>query len=106
MAAELARAVGLDGDASLVLKIAKGYDITTLSRATVDAYAKLTGRTDVAKLNDAEALAILDQLAQEPRMHRRYCDYYAYVFFVARRAGARPGGSRSAVEPRPARTGG
>jgi len=57
LAAEVARAVGLDGDASLVLKIAKGYDVTTLSRATVDAYAKLTGRTDVAKLTDAEALA-------------------------------------------------
>ncbi len=39
------------------MKIAKGYDITTLSRATVDAYAKLTGRKDVAKLTDAEALA-------------------------------------------------
>ncbi len=57
LAADLARAVGLDGDASLVLKIAKGYDITTLSRATVDAYAKLTGRKDVAKLSGAEALA-------------------------------------------------
>ncbi len=57
LAADVARAVGLDGDASLVLKIARGYDITTLSRATVDAYAKLTGRNDVAKLTDAEALA-------------------------------------------------
>ena len=36
--------------------------------------------------NDAEALAILDQLAQEPGMHRRYSDYYAYEFFVARRS--------------------
>ena len=53
LAADVARAVGLDGDASLVLKIARGYDITTLSRATVDAYAKLTGRKDVAKLTDA-----------------------------------------------------
>lgn len=34
---------------------------------------------------DAEALAILDQLAQEPALHRRYSDYYAYQFFVARR---------------------
>ena len=57
LAADVARAVGLDGDASLVLKIARGYDITTLSRATVDAYAKLTGRKDVAKLTEAEALA-------------------------------------------------
>lgn len=34
---------------------------------------------------DAEALAILDQLAEEPLMHRRYSDFYAYEFFVARR---------------------
>lgn len=56
LAADVARAVGLDGDASLVLKIARGYDITTLSRATVDAYAKLTGRKDVAKLLEGDAL--------------------------------------------------
>ena len=36
--------------------------------------------------NDAEALAALDQLAQEPEMHRRYSDYYAYEFFVGRRS--------------------
>lgn len=34
---------------------------------------------------DPEALSILDQLAQEPALHRRYSDYYAYQFFVARR---------------------
>jgi SAM-dependent methyltransferase len=34
---------------------------------------------------DGEALAVLDQLAQEPAMHRRYSDYYAYEFFVVRR---------------------
>lgn len=34
---------------------------------------------------DAEALAILHQLAQEPEMHRRYSNYYAYEFFVVRR---------------------
>ena len=34
---------------------------------------------------DAEALGVLDQLAQEPEMHRRYSDYYAYEFFVVRR---------------------
>jgi hypothetical protein len=31
---------------------------------------------------DAEALEVLDQLAHEPEMHRRYSDYYAYEFFV------------------------
>jgi SAM-dependent methyltransferase len=41
---------------------------------------------------DAEALAILDQLAEEPQMHRRYSDFYAYEFFVARR----PSETRSA----------
>jgi SAM-dependent methyltransferase len=34
---------------------------------------------------DAEALAILDQLGQEPEMHRRHAEYYDYEFFVARR---------------------
>jgi hypothetical protein len=34
---------------------------------------------------DAEALAVLDRLAQEPEMHRRHSDYYANEFFVARR---------------------
>jgi len=35
--------------------------------------------------NDVEALVILDRLAEEPEMHRRYSDFYAYEFFVARR---------------------
>lgn len=35
--------------------------------------------------DDSEALSILDQLAQEPEMHRLYSDYYAYEFFIARR---------------------
>lgn len=47
---------------------------------------ELRGKYD----NDADALAILDQLALEPEMHRRYSDYYGYEFFVARRPG--PGG--------------
>lgn len=34
---------------------------------------------------DEEALDVLDQIAEEPAMHRRYSDYYAYEFFVARR---------------------
>ena len=36
---------------------------------------------------DDEALAVLDQLAQEPEMHRRHSGYYAYEFFVARLMG-------------------
>lgn len=35
---------------------------------------------------DDEALVVLDQLAQEPEMHRRHSEYYAYEFFVLRRA--------------------
>jgi hypothetical protein len=35
--------------------------------------------------DDVEASAILDQLAEEPEMHRCYSDFYAYEFFVARR---------------------
>ncbi len=34
---------------------------------------------------DIEASAILDQLAEEPEMHRRHADFYAYEFFVTRR---------------------
>lgn len=35
---------------------------------------------------DRAALNVLDELAAEPEIHRRYSDYYAYEFFVARRA--------------------
>jgi len=56
LAAKLAGAVGLGGDA-LVKKLTQAHDITTLSRATVDAYAKLTGRKDVAKLLEEGELA-------------------------------------------------
>lgn len=35
---------------------------------------------------DPEALTILDQLAEEPDFHRRYSDFYAYAFLVARRS--------------------
>jgi hypothetical protein len=34
--------------------------------------------------DDADALAVLDQLEQEPAMHRRHSNDYAYEFFVAR----------------------
>jgi len=36
-------------------------------------------------VGDAEALTLLDHLAQEPELHRRHQDCYAYEFFVARR---------------------
>ncbi len=36
---------------------------------------------------DGEALAVLERLTEEPEMHRRHSEYYAYEFFVARRKG-------------------
>ncbi len=35
---------------------------------------------------DAQACSVLDQLAQEPEMHRRFSDYYAYEYFIARKS--------------------
>jgi hypothetical protein len=35
--------------------------------------------------DDREAVAILNELANEPVMHRRYSGYYAYEFFVVQR---------------------
>lgn len=43
------------------------------------------GELRIKYSNDAEASSILHQLSQEPEMHRRFSDYYAYEFFVARR---------------------
>jgi len=37
---------------------------------------------------DAEALAVVEQLAGEPEMHRRHSEAYAYEYFVARRGHA------------------
>jgi sulfite reductase (NADPH) flavoprotein alpha-component len=57
LALELAEVVGLGADGSVVRKLRENYDVTTLSRSLVEAYAKLTGRTDVAKVADPEAFA-------------------------------------------------
>lgn len=57
LAADLLQAVGLGSDAALAVKLIKGHDITTLSRPTVDAYAKLTGRKDLARLLEGDAFA-------------------------------------------------
>jgi hypothetical protein len=53
-----------------------------------DFYTPMLGRIRELRATyagDEEAAAILDQLAEEPEMHSRYSDYYAYEFFVARR---------------------
>lgn len=55
LALELAEAVGLGADGAVVQKLRERYDITTLSRAFVETYAKLTGRTDVAALAEQKA---------------------------------------------------
>lgn len=53
-----------------------------------DFYTPMQARIAVLRgryLNDAEATEILDRLAEEPEMHRRYSNFYAYEFFVTRR---------------------
>src|SRR5690606_38186703 len=47
----------LAGDEALKQKLVQNFDITTLSRPLVDGYAKLTGRSDVAKLLEGDELA-------------------------------------------------
>jgi sulfite reductase (NADPH) flavoprotein alpha-component len=53
----VAEAVGLGGDGDVVKTLRESYDVTTLSRPLIEAYAKLTGRTDVAKLADPKAFS-------------------------------------------------
>ena len=57
LALELAEAVGLGADGGVVQKLRQSFDVTTLSRNLIEAYAKLTGRGDVAKLADPKAFA-------------------------------------------------
>jgi hypothetical protein len=52
-----------------------------------DFYAPMERRIETLRstyAGDIEALAALDEVAQEPEMHRRHSAYYAYEFFVAR----------------------
>lgn len=51
-------------------------------------YTPMLQRIDALRVeyrHDAEALGVLDTIAREPEMHRRYSDYYAYEFFITRR---------------------
>ncbi|NEV60345.1 class I SAM-dependent methyltransferase [Thiorhodococcus minor] len=53
-----------------------------------DFYTPMEQRIDALHrtyAQDAEALAILEQMAEEPAMHRRSSQHYAYEFFVTRR---------------------
>ncbi|MGQ0456610.1 MAG: diflavin oxidoreductase [Hyphomicrobium sp.] len=54
---QLLKAAGLASNAALLLKIQKSFDVTTLSRAAVENYAKLTGRADVKALLEGDAYA-------------------------------------------------
>lgn len=50
-----------------------------------DFYTPMLKQIDTLRLkyrDDHEAQEILDQLAQEPELHRQYSEYYAYEFFV------------------------
>jgi SAM-dependent methyltransferase len=54
-----------------------------------DFYTPMEERIAVLRgsyFDDVEALRVLDQIAAEPEMHRCYAGYYAYEYFVARRA--------------------
>ncbi len=78
-----------------VLKKIKGRGFETVGHFTLpdqawwdDFYTPMEARVNELRgkyAGDAEAAAILDQIADEPQMHRRYSEYYAYEFFVARR---------------------
>ncbi len=57
-----------------------------------DFYTPMERRIEVLRgkyAGNSDALGVLDQLAQEPEMHRRHSDYYAYEFFVVRRTSRR-----------------
>ena len=53
-----------------------------------DFYFPMQGRVRELRdryADDAEALSVLEQIGQEPDLHRQHSAYYAYEFFVARR---------------------
>jgi len=73
LAASLLDAVGLGGQAGLIKTLVQSRDITTLTRPTITAFAKLTGRTDVAKLAEGDAYTryaadrqLVDLFAEHP----------------------------------------
>lgn len=55
LAAAVLDAVSLSNDGPLLKSLIQRYDITTLSRPSIQAYAKLTGRADVSALAEPEA---------------------------------------------------
>jgi sulfite reductase (NADPH) flavoprotein alpha-component len=72
LALELAEAVGLGADGAVVQKLRERYDVTTLSRALVESYAKLTQRTDLAHLAEQMAFAEFAEDRQLIDLFERY----------------------------------
>lgn len=82
------------GRAEDVVAILEGCGFDLLGRFTLpdeawwsDFYTPMLRQIEMLRVryaDDPEATAILDQLAQEPELHRRHSDEYAYEFFVAR----------------------
>ncbi len=72
LALELAEAVGLGADGAVVQKLRERYDVTTLSRALVESYAKLTQRTDLAHLAEQKAFAEFAEDRQLIDLFERY----------------------------------
>ena len=72
IALELAEAVGLGADGAVVQKLRERYDVTTLSRALVENFAKLTQRIDLAHLADAKAFAEFAEDRQLIDLFERY----------------------------------
>lgn len=54
LVADLIQTAGLGGNDALAARLVSGFDVTTLTRPVVQAYAKLTGRADVAALSEPE----------------------------------------------------
>ena len=72
IALQLAEAVGLGADGAAVQKLRERYDVTTLSRALVELYAKLTQRIDLTHLADPKAFAEFAEDRQLVDLFERY----------------------------------
>jgi sulfite reductase (NADPH) flavoprotein alpha-component len=74
LALALAEAVGLGADGSVVQKLRECYDVTTLSRALVENYAKLTQRTDVKALAEQKAFTDFSEDRQLVDLFETYAE--------------------------------
>jgi sulfite reductase (NADPH) flavoprotein alpha-component len=73
VAEQLMAAAGLDGSTDLANRLISDFDITTLTRPIIKAYADLTGRADVAALAEPDQFPayagdrqIIDLIAEHP----------------------------------------